>query len=190
MMTRKICDLDFSKRTKNALAKAGVNDVSSLLSFSEKGLKKIEGIGDSALKEIKIFLIQNDLKLQKEKVEKKSISREVASLAAVFINRVIFVPEMCEMGKEIKLFCILYKKFPHSEFWVNYPTPKFKPRSLLFFFGAKGKEQLQKEQDDFSGKKFVAQRVESSKENKIDFLDEKLGEDIVVKKPSIEDFFE
>lgn len=167
--------------------KAGVNDVSSLLSFSEKGIKKIEGIGNSSIKEIKTFLIQNDLKLSKDK-KQTNISKEIAALGSVFINRVTFIPELCDMGKEIKLFYILFKKFPHVEFWANYETPRFKPKSLIYLFGKKGKEELEKAQGNFQGRKFMARIAEPNKDVKLDFSDEKLGEDIFVKKPSVEDF--
>ncbi|KKS37440.1 MAG: DNA-directed RNA polymerase subunit alpha [Candidatus Sungbacteria bacterium RIFCSPLOWO2_12_FULL_41_11] len=50
---KKIEDLGFSNRTMNALNKAGIKNIGSLVKKTEKKLKEIEGLGDKGIREIK-----------------------------------------------------------------------------------------------------------------------------------------
>ncbi len=60
----RIEDLSISQRTKNALLKAKITTLSSLSNKKEEDLRKIEGLGEKGMKEIKKVLKKHNLSLK------------------------------------------------------------------------------------------------------------------------------
>ncbi|MEZ4633082.1 MAG: DNA-directed RNA polymerase subunit alpha [Deinococcales bacterium] len=56
--------LDLSSRVLHSLQEEGIDSVDALLALSEKDLKKVGGVGDKSLEEIKVRLVAHGLKLR------------------------------------------------------------------------------------------------------------------------------
>ncbi|MBI3627939.1 MAG: DNA-directed RNA polymerase subunit alpha [Candidatus Sungbacteria bacterium] len=60
----KIVDMDFSSRTLNALAEAGIKTAGALAKKTEEKLREFEGIGDKGIEEIRAMLAKLGLSLK------------------------------------------------------------------------------------------------------------------------------
>lgn len=66
VLKTKIEDMKLSLRTINSLIKNGIRTAAGLARYTEKGLKELEGIGDTGVKEIKRALKKLGLSLKEE----------------------------------------------------------------------------------------------------------------------------
>lgn len=165
-----------SDRAKNILVENGIFDLEGLTSKTKKELAAMPGLGPTALNEIQVFLISQKLKL-KGPVKKAAVDFEFRK----FMVEKFLKPEkkLLEYGDNIRVAGNLLKKYPDKEFWSRFSIP-FKLNSLLFFYGEKGKEILEKA--------YFQPKEQQIKIEKVELSNEKFGQDFELKPKSIKDF--
>lgn len=158
-------------RGKNALLNAGLISIEDVLSKTREELLTIDGFGKSALSELLLFLLAHKLKL-KPKEKKKDLQLK---LKQELIEKFLKSDRPINWPQEMRLMKDLLKKYPDEAFWRRYNLG-FKLNSLFYFYTEDGKKKLANSYNA----KLNAIKTE---ENPVELSKEKIGEDIVVKKP-------
>lgn len=190
---RSLVDLGLTKKTTKTLENNGVNDLNSLLSFSKKEFKALKGVGAVCLHEIEVFLVKEKLKFKKDEKKKKDkiLPDDVRQFAVEFIQKMIYIPERVDMGKEIRTFSFLWKKYPDILFWKWMQVPERKPWSLFYYYSEKGKVELENIFLRYESTKKLSEFYSKQKPNNneaISFGGEVVTEQVYKKAPKVKDF--